>query len=102
MVGWAMDYPDPDNILRIGLQEYGKNLRLDEAFTTLVEKAGQSTDQEQRTAMYQEADRLLVEQAVVMPLAYGRNVLLLKPWVKRYPASPVRGDFWKEAILEPH
>jgi ABC-type transport system substrate-binding protein len=102
LVGWVMDYPDPDNILGIGLQQYGKNLRLEEAFTTLVEKAGQSTHQEQRMAMYQEADRFLVEQAVVMPLAYGRNVFLLKPWVKRYPTSPIRGDFWDEVILEPH
>jgi oligopeptide transport system substrate-binding protein len=101
-LAWVLDYPDPDNVLRIGLQQYGKSLKLDEAFTTLVEKAGQSADQEQRMAMYQQADRILVEQAAAMPLFYGRNVMLLKPWVKRYPASPVRFDFWKDVILEPH
>jgi len=100
--GWQMDYPDPDNILRIGLQHVGKNLRLDEGFTKLVEEAGRCTHHEQRMAMYQEADRILVNQGAVMPLVYGRNTLLLKPWVKRYPRSPVRFDFWKEVILEPH
>jgi len=27
---------------------------------------------------------------------------LLKPWVKRHPTCPVRANFWKEVILEPH
>lgn len=102
MAGWVMDYPDPDNILRIGVQAYGKKLRFDASFLQLVEEAGMSTRPEQRMAMYQEADRILVEQAIVMPLAYGRNHMLLKPWVKRYPASPVRFDFWKDVIIEPH
>jgi oligopeptide transport system substrate-binding protein len=101
MMGWVMDYPDPDNILRMCLQTH-KTLKLDEAFLKLVDEAGQSTRQEQRMAMYREADRLLVSQAVVMPTVYVRNHLLLKPWVRRYPASPIRFDFWKDVILEPH
>jgi ABC-type oligopeptide transport system substrate-binding subunit len=100
--GWVMDYPDPDNILRIGVQAYGKKLRFDASFLQLVEEAGMSTRPEQRMAMYQKADRILVDQAAVMPLVYGRNHVLIKPWVKRYPASPVRFDFWKDVILEPH
>jgi len=100
-VGWAADYPDPDNILRLGLRAY-RTVHPGEAFLSLVEKAGQSTHQEQRMAIYQEADRILVEQALVVPLFYNRYNFLLKPWVKRYPTSPVREAFWNEVVLEAH
>ena len=102
VAGWVMDYPDPDNCLRIGVQAWGTKLRLDAAYLQLVEEAGMSTRPEQRMAMYQEADRMLVDQAAVMPLVYFRQHMLIKPWVKRYPASPVRFDFWKDVIIEPH
>jgi len=55
-----------------------------------------------RMALYREADRLLIEQVAVLPLYYGRNYLLLKPWVKRYPSSPVQTGFWKDVVLEAH
>lgn len=100
-VGWIADYPDPDNILRLALQAY-RTFKPGEAFLRRVEEAGQSTNQEQRMAMYKEADRILVEQAFAVPLFYSRSHFLLKPWVKRYPTSPVRQAFWGDVILEPH
>jgi ABC-type oligopeptide transport system substrate-binding subunit/predicted Ser/Thr protein kinase len=100
-VGWIADYPDPDNILRLGLGAY-MMLRPGEEFLRRVAEAGQSTNQEERTAMYQEADRLLVQQALAVPLFYVRNHYLIKPWVKRYPASPVRECFWNDVVLEAH
>jgi ABC-type oligopeptide transport system substrate-binding subunit len=58
--------------------------------------------QELRNEMYQEADRILVEEAVIMPLAYGGSHLLVKPWVRRFPASATRFWFWKDVIIDPH
>ena len=52
--------------------------------------------------LYQQADRMIVEAAVVLPLIYSRRHKLLKPWVKRYPASALEDWFWKDVILEPH
>jgi hypothetical protein len=45
---------------------------------------------------------MIVEEAVVMPLTYGRQHLLVKPWVARYPLSPIGHTFWKDVVLEPH
>jgi oligopeptide transport system substrate-binding protein len=100
-VGWEADYPDPDNILRLGLGTY-RTVRPAGEFLRLVEEAGRSTRQEERMRMYQEADRMAVEQALAVPMFYLPRHMLLKPWVKRYPTSPVREAFWKDVILEAH
>jgi ABC-type oligopeptide transport system substrate-binding subunit/DNA-binding SARP family transcriptional activator len=100
MVGWWADYPDPDDYLRVvwwfppGWQN--------EAYDRLVEGARRATDQEGRMRMYQQADATLVEEAPVLPLAYLRFHMLVKPWVRRYLTSPLRWWFWKDVILDPH
>jgi hypothetical protein len=35
-------------------------------------------------------------------LSYGRQHLLIKPWVKRYPVTPLRATYWKDVIIEAH
>jgi len=98
-IGWLADYPDPDNFLRIGLGSYG-DVHWNEEYADLVEAAGRSSDQRQRIALYEKADRLLIQEAAVMPLIYGRVDLLLKPRVRRYPLSPVGFWFWKDVVIE--
>ena len=53
-------------------------------------------------AMYRQADRILVEEAPVLPLTYGRFHILVKPWVRRYRTSPLHRSFWKDVVLEAH
>jgi hypothetical protein len=67
-----------------------------------VEEARRLTDQGERMKMYQAADRILVEEASVMPFAYGRCHLLLKPWIRRCPTSATKFWFWKDVIIDPH
>jgi ABC-type oligopeptide transport system substrate-binding subunit len=52
--------------------------------------------------MYQEADRILVEEAAIVPLLYRRLHLLVKPWVSKYPTSGISVWHWKDVIIEPH
>jgi len=86
--GWIADYPDPDNFLRVvfhsaeGINEpHWHNDRFD----ALVDKAAQTTDQAHRMALYHEADQILVaEEAVIMPFSYGREPILVKPWVTHF------------------
>jgi ABC-type oligopeptide transport system substrate-binding subunit len=52
--------------------------------------------------MCQQADRILVEEAPVLPLCYGRLHALVKPWVRRYLTSSLKWWFWKDVIIEPH
>ncbi len=59
-------------------------------------------NQEERIALYQEADRILVEEAAIVPLAYDRIHILVKPWVRNPPIAALGGWFLKDVIIEPH
>ncbi len=98
---WAADYPDPDNFLRVGFP-WSSSEWPNEAYHRLVEEARRVTDQGERMKLYQQADSILVEEAAIMPLAYARTYLLLKPWVSKYPMSAVGRWLWKDVIIEPH
>jgi ABC-type oligopeptide transport system substrate-binding subunit len=98
-MAWLADYPDPDSFLRVGLSYYG-DVHWNSEYAELVESAGRSTDQGARLALYERADRLLMQEAAVLPLIYGRIDLLLKPWVRKFPISPVRFWFWKDVAIE--
>jgi ABC-type oligopeptide transport system substrate-binding subunit/class 3 adenylate cyclase len=101
LTGWIADYPDPDNFLRVGLSSVRTGWR-NEAYDRLVEQARQVMDQEERMKLYQQADRILVEEAAIAPLVYGRSHLLVKPWVSKHFTSAIGAWFWKDVIIEPH
>jgi oligopeptide transport system substrate-binding protein len=102
VIGWTADYPDPDNFLRVSAIRRNTRWR-NEAYDRLVEEARRVTDQGERMKLYGQADRILVEEAPIMPLMYARQHILVKPWVSHYPTSGImRRDFWKDVIIEPH
>ena len=100
--GWVADYPDPDNFLRVCLQQQRLPGWQNETYDRLVEQAGRITDQHQRLKLYRQADKILIEEAVLMPLTYGRMPMLVKPWVKQHVHQPHRSVFWQDVIIEPH
>ena len=101
LTGVAPDYLDPDTFLRANNWSPETGWR-DPAFEQLVEQARRVADQEQRLAMYRQAEEILTGQAALLPLLYGRFQILLKPWVLKYPTSPLFSPYWKNAVLESH
>ncbi len=93
-------YPDPDDFLRGGFLHTGGWQST--AYRELVEKARRIVDHGKRMKLYREAEKILVTEAPVVPYVHARWGLLVKPWVKRYPVSPLRQWFWKDVIIEPH
>jgi ABC-type oligopeptide transport system substrate-binding subunit/serine/threonine protein kinase/class 3 adenylate cyclase len=100
-VGWTADYPDPDSLLRVAMHQSYMHWRHDH-YAQLLETARRSADQVERLKFYAAADRLLVQEAPILPVTYGRHHYLLKPWVKRYPISPLKASYWKDVIIEAH
>ena len=94
------DYPDPDNFLRV--QWWFDPAWRHEHYWSLVENARRVMDQEKRISMYQKAERILADEVPLFPLTYERFHLLVKPWVKRLPTSPLVNFFWKDILLEEH
>jgi oligopeptide transport system substrate-binding protein len=94
--GWIADYPDPQDFLdilfRAGSQDnFGdySNPQLD----TLLDKAAVEMDKNTRLDLYRQAEGLVVQDAVILPLYFGRSYLLIKPYVQDYELSPLGYPF---------
>jgi oligopeptide transport system substrate-binding protein len=95
----APDYPDPDTFLRANnwSPETGWH---HPTFEQLVDQGRRVADREKRLAMYHQAETILVEEAALLPLVYGRFHLLLKPRLVKYPTSPLLIPYWKDTVIE--
>jgi oligopeptide transport system substrate-binding protein len=99
--GIGGSYPDPDSLLRTGFPWPLTRWRND-AYDRLVETARSLAEQGRRMALYRQTDRILVEEAPIMPWFYGRVHLLAKPWVSGFCISPIKRWYWQDVIIEPH
>jgi ABC-type oligopeptide transport system substrate-binding subunit/transcriptional regulator with XRE-family HTH domain len=99
--GWVADYADPDNFLRVFV---GLNLdRAPDGYHALLARAATSLDQAERLALYEEAERLLAEEALLVPLVYRDTALLVKPWVQRFVTPAVKHvGFWQDVVVGGH
>jgi peptide/nickel transport system substrate-binding protein/oligopeptide transport system substrate-binding protein len=96
-MGWIADMPDPENFLyvllhskKIGIDNYARYSNKE--FDNLVEKARFTGDPEERIALYQQAEKMAVDDAVWIFIYYYRDVMMCKPYVKGI-VFPVQGDF---------
>ncbi|GAB1470574.1 ABC transporter substrate-binding protein [Chloroflexota bacterium] len=90
--GWCADYPDPENFADVLFhsnvpQNHGgySNPELD----ALLESARIEPDVTKRIAMYQQAERIIVDDAPVLFTTHSLSFVLVKPYVKGYVNSPI-------------
>ncbi|MCC7164697.1 MAG: peptide ABC transporter substrate-binding protein [Anaerolineae bacterium] len=99
-IGWSADYVDPHNFLGIlfaseidgqpNPQNWSgyHNPEVD----ALLDQAGIETDLEKRIGLYQQAEEKILADAPVLPITYGRDYWLTKPYVK--------GAFYPPLVIE--
>ena len=92
-LGWIADYPDPENFLDVLFHSESDNNHThysDPELDALLERARVEQDQQARFAMYQEAERMLLDGAPWAPLYHTNgDHYLIKPYVKGWPLSPL-------------
>jgi oligopeptide transport system substrate-binding protein len=98
--GWSADYPDADSFLRVGVRNLLPRWRNDQ-YDQLLAEAQRTLNQGDRIRLYQAADKILIEEAVVIPTVYPELAYLVKPWVT-LPAGLAGVWYFKDIILEPH
>lgn len=86
VAGWLPGYPDPEYYLRLLLHSDSRTNEGGFAhppFDELIERARQERRARERLELFHEADRLAVaDRVALIPLAYGRSMAFVKPWVK--------------------
>ena len=84
---WWADYPDPDGFLR-GMFSLWPTLRADDELQELVAEARSLRDRATRMRAYNTIDRIIVsERAYLLPISYGRAMILRRPWVENVWAN---------------
>lgn len=104
-IGWLADYPDPHSFLDTlfhsqsgdNIGEYG-NSEID----MLLETARRELNPDLRFEIYQEVEQMLVDSAACLPLYFGRQYILVKPYVHGFEGNPLPMPWLKYVTLEPH
>ena len=101
-MGWAGDNGDPDNFLTpqfaCASVESGLNFAryCDPQLDKLISAGKTSSDQAQRSQLYKEAQTIIQQQALWLPLAHPTAYALMRQEVEGYQVSPFgRQDFSK-------
>lgn len=101
--GWIGDYPDSQNFLDLLFHSDSSqnhtgysNPEVDD----LLELARVEADPERRTALYRQAERLIVADAPWVPLTHGALNVLVKPHVRGYRAVGAISPWLHHIALE--
>jgi peptide/nickel transport system substrate-binding protein len=90
LIGWIADFADPDNFIGTFFQspsaQFGMN---DPQIQNLLDAAEAETDEAQRTQMYQQANRLIMENVPGVPYVHATAALTFQDNVQGFVPSPV-------------
>jgi len=99
-IAWFADYPDGDNFLSLlygpnsSPQSNMSNFDLPE-FNRLYERARHLPDSAERTALYEEMNRLFFAYAPWRLGVHRIQTHLNQPWLLNYRKHPIVRQFWK-------
>ncbi|MBI3954367.1 MAG: peptide ABC transporter substrate-binding protein [Chloroflexi bacterium] len=103
-IGWAADYPDPQDFVDILF--HSKSFNNHGAYNSpqvdrLLEQARTEQDSDKRIKLYQDAEQMVVDDAVWIPLWYtGERYVLIKPYVKGYKLTRMIVPKLKDVYIE--
>lgn len=104
-LGWIADYPHPQDFLGVlfgtgSESNYGDYTN--PAVDALLAQAAVEPDNTRMLALYQQAEKTLVDDFACLPLWTGKNYLLVKPYVKGYTPNPLGFVRLEKVSVEAH
>jgi ABC-type transport system substrate-binding protein len=90
--GWCADYPDPENFLDVlyySNSEFNVGGYTNPEVDVLLAQARVELDVATRLGLYQQIERLLLEDAAAIPLSHGVSDVLVNERVSGYVLSPL-------------
>ena len=95
IVSWSADWAYPDNWLPDLFATWGLNNHANyksAKFDELVKKAAAETDDKKRLALYDEAHKLVLDEAAISPLYNRQSYVLVKARVKNLVPTALDGE----------
>ncbi len=102
MAGWIGDYPDPTTFLDMWTRGNGHNNTgwASEEYEALLRKATTQSDADERAATLAQAEKILLEEAPIAPIAYYARLYLHRPEIKGWHPLLLDNHPWKHITLE--
>ncbi len=102
-LGWIMDYPDPDNVLD---QLFHSTSRQNSTrysnpdMDAKIEAARIEPDTEKRLALFAEIEKIIIDDAVWVPLFFDTTHGLVKPYVKNFKFTAAIVERFRDVQVE--
>jgi oligopeptide transport system substrate-binding protein len=103
--GWIADYPHPQDFLDIlfsSNSDYNYGRYSNSEVDSLIQQANRSSDQAQSFTLYQQAEKIIVDEAACMPLSFGKSYTLVKPHVKGFSINALGFAAFSNVSIAPH
>ena len=91
-IGWCADYPDPQNFLEVLFHSDSAENQFaynNEAVDSLLDSAAIEPDAARRTSLYEQAEQLILDDWVAIPLRHIQEYLLVQPYVKGFEVTAI-------------
>lgn len=102
-LGWSMDYPDPEDIIDLLFNSKSRqnifgyaNPKVD----ALTVQARTETDVTKRLQLYDQAEQLIMTDAAVIPMYFGDDHYVVKPYVQNFVPGPIQIPFLKDVNIK--
>lgn len=97
---WIADYIDPMSFLEVFSDASNDAQYHNDKYNALIAKAKATNDEAQRMAYMHEAEQLLFDDCVIIPIYYTTQPYVAQPYVKGYHWSPLGLVDFKHAYID--
>ena len=90
--GWCADYPDPQNFLHVLFHSESAENRFgyeNEQVDALLEEAAVESDPDRRASLYNQAEEMVLDDWVAVPLRHNNSYFVVRPYVKGFELTPI-------------
>lgn len=90
--GWSADYPHPQNFLEVLFGQGSPNNTgeyYSADFEALIGQAAREPDLETSLELYRQAEQVLMADVALIPLVFGVDQILVRPYIKGYEPGPL-------------
>ncbi len=100
--GWTGDYVDPNTFMDMWYEGGGNNDTgwVNKEYEALVDQAARTADNAARLDLFQQAEKILLEESPIIPIYYYTRFYAIDPVVKGWHPTIFNHHPWKHLYME--